>query len=226
MVQVRGLRKDVINRAIENGNMNKIAVILSASNILMEIATSWVEEASDLAEDSGFMLGDVKYNHNKFVKAYTAYQLTWKDLINSDKNRKERMDDYLTFFPYFAKALAIAEYVTDPSTGKLVSEGKNEDADDIKKPNFADGVSMIERSLLKLFTGKDETPIRFRKDELTDDQKEMLGNPKRIIFDSYEFVADSIASCSKYFKTLKSEVINEALLQYLGKIDKMKEALK
>ena len=66
--------KDVfIKRAIANGSIERLNILLSADHILNCTANQYAEEAADLMEENGLLLGRLKQLHNNFIKSADMY---------------------------------------------------------------------------------------------------------------------------------------------------------
>lgn len=62
--------KDVfIKRAIANGSVERLNILLSAAHILNCAANQYAEEAADLMAENGLLLGRLKQLHNNFIKS-------------------------------------------------------------------------------------------------------------------------------------------------------------
>lgn len=66
-------KEKVIKRAIANGSIERLNVLLSAAHILKCTANQFAEEAADLMLENGLLLGRLKQLHNNFVKSDDLY---------------------------------------------------------------------------------------------------------------------------------------------------------
>ena len=66
-------KKHLIARAHANGSIDRLNQLLSASHILLCEANGLLEEAADLMEKNGLLLGELKQLHNRFTGAADRY---------------------------------------------------------------------------------------------------------------------------------------------------------
>lgn len=68
-------KKDLIKAAEADGSIDRLNCLLSAAHILNCEANMLVEEAADLMNAKGLLLGNLKRLHNNFVKSADMYFL-------------------------------------------------------------------------------------------------------------------------------------------------------
>ena len=73
-------KKDLIKAAEADGSIDRLNSLLSAAHILNCEANMLVEEAADLMNAKGLLLGNVKRLHNNFVKSADLYFLEFSSL--------------------------------------------------------------------------------------------------------------------------------------------------
>lgn len=99
-------KKQLINTAIANGSMDRMNMLLSAAHILNCEANMLVEEAADLMNAKGLLLGNLKRLHNSFVKSADMYFLEFSTLVETEKSKMDMfrdMDDFDAKFREWAK---------------------------------------------------------------------------------------------------------------------------
>ena len=102
-------KKDLIDQANADGSMDRLNQLLSASHILLCESNNLVEEASDLMQEKGLMLGILKKRHNDLVKCADAYFREFAGMITEDKTKMAMfsdMDDFDKSFRQWAKVPA------------------------------------------------------------------------------------------------------------------------
>lgn len=78
-------KKHFIDRAIENGSIDRLNKLLSASHILLCVSNNYVEEAADLMKANGLLLGDLKKLHNNFLTAADRYFSEFATMVTDAK---------------------------------------------------------------------------------------------------------------------------------------------
>ena len=110
-------KKDLIDKATAGGAMDKMNQLISAAHILNCEANSLVEEASDLMDKYGLLLGDLKMRHNSFVRSADVYFSTFASMVKNEKNKMDMFKDLEDFDKEFRKWAKIENQI-----------GKNEDS--------------------------------------------------------------------------------------------------
>ena len=110
-------KKDLIDRANADGAMDKMNQLISAAHILNCEANSLVEEASDLMDKYGLLLGDLKMRHNSFVRSADMYFSTFASMVKNERNKMDMFKDLEDFDKSFRKWAKIENPI-----------GKNEDS--------------------------------------------------------------------------------------------------
>lgn len=99
-------KKDIIRAAEADGSIDRMNSLLSAAHILNCEANMLVEEASDLMNAKGLLLGNLKRLHNNFVKSADMYFLEFASLVETEKSKMDMfkdMDDLDDKFRQWAK---------------------------------------------------------------------------------------------------------------------------
>lgn len=86
-------KKRLIEAAIADGSMERLNQLLSAAHLLNCEANNLVEEASEVMQAKGLLLGNLKKLHTDFVKCADCYFKEFASLINSDKSKMDMFDD-------------------------------------------------------------------------------------------------------------------------------------
>ena len=77
----------LIKKAIENGSVERLNILLSAAHILNCAANQYAEEAADLMEENGLLLGRLKQLHNNFIKSADMYFREFADMVFNDQTK-------------------------------------------------------------------------------------------------------------------------------------------
>lgn len=102
-------KKQLIDIAIADGSTARMDQLLSASHILLCEANNLVEEASDLMQERGLMIGLLKKRHNDLVKCADLYFKEFAVLVETEENKMAMfgdMDDFREYFRKWAKISA------------------------------------------------------------------------------------------------------------------------
>lgn len=60
-------KKKLIDRARENGSIDRLNTLLSGAHILICVANSYLEEANDVMRDNGLLIGEIKKRYSNYV---------------------------------------------------------------------------------------------------------------------------------------------------------------
>ena len=94
--------KDVfIKRAIANGSIERLNILLSAAHILSCTANQYAEEAADLMEENGLLLGRLKQLHNNFIKSADMYFREFAGMVFNDEKKMAMFQDMDSFDEVF-----------------------------------------------------------------------------------------------------------------------------
>lgn len=96
-------KKDLVDKATADGAIDRMNQLLSASYILNCEANSLVEEAADLMDKYGLLLGDIKMRHNSFVRSADMYFSTFASMVKNEKNKMDMFKDLEDFDKSFRK---------------------------------------------------------------------------------------------------------------------------
>lgn len=96
-------KKQLIDRAQSNGSIDRLNQLLSASHILLCEANSLLEEAADLMERNGLLLGELKQLHSRFTKSADRYFCEFASMITTDKQKMDMFSDMDGFNEWFRK---------------------------------------------------------------------------------------------------------------------------
>ena len=98
-------RKQLIDAATADGSIDRLTSLLSAAHILNCEANMLVEEAADLMNAKGLLLGNLKRIHNSFVKSADMYFLEFSSLVETENSKMDmfNMDDFDAKFREWAK---------------------------------------------------------------------------------------------------------------------------
>lgn len=101
--------KKVVDRAFENGTIDKVNRLLSAVHILHLEANTLIEEASDTLTEAGLQLGTLKKFHSDFVRCADRYFMEFATMITSNESKMDMFRDMDSFDEKFRKWAQIAE---------------------------------------------------------------------------------------------------------------------
>ena len=96
-------KKDLIEKATADGAIDRMNQLLSAAHILNCEANALVEEAADLMDKYGLLLGDIKMRHNGFVRSADMYFSTFASMVKNEKNKMDMFKDLDDFDKDFRK---------------------------------------------------------------------------------------------------------------------------
>lgn len=78
-------KKKLIDRARENGSIDRLNKLLSATHILLCVANNYMEEASDLMKDNGLLIGELKKLYNNHVQSADRYFAEFATMVDDSK---------------------------------------------------------------------------------------------------------------------------------------------
>ena len=91
----------LIKKAIENGSVERLNILLSAAHILNCAANQYAEEAADLMDENGLLLGRLKQLHNNFIKSADLYFREFADMVFNDQTKMAMFQDMESFDKVF-----------------------------------------------------------------------------------------------------------------------------
>ena len=110
-------KKDLIDKATADGAIDRMNQLLSAAHILNCEANTLVEEAADMMDKYGLLLGDIKMRHNGFIRSADMYFSTFASMVKNERNKMDMFKDLEDFDKSFRKWAKIENPI-----------GKNEDS--------------------------------------------------------------------------------------------------
>lgn len=102
-------RKEIIEKAIQNGAMDRINQLLSANQVLMGVSSRLTDEASELLQKNGLLIGPLKKKSNDVVKAADLYFTEFGQMITEKSKAMDMhkdIDDFEFAFRRWAKLLS------------------------------------------------------------------------------------------------------------------------
>lgn len=96
-------KKDLIEAAEKDGSMDRVNQLLSASQILLCEANNLIEEASDLMDAKGLLLGSIKKLHSDFLRCADKYFDEFATLIITHDSKMDMFSDLDGFDKAFRK---------------------------------------------------------------------------------------------------------------------------
>lgn len=94
-------KESLIQRAIDNGSIERLNILLSAAHILNCTANQYAEEAADLMEQNGLLLGRLKQLHNNFVRSADLYFREFAGMVFNEKCKMDMFSDMDSFDKVF-----------------------------------------------------------------------------------------------------------------------------
>ena len=91
----------LIKRAIENGAIERLNILLSAAHILNCAANQYAEEAADLMFENGLLLGRLKQLHNNFLRSADLYFKEFASMVFNEKTKMAMFEDMEGFDKVF-----------------------------------------------------------------------------------------------------------------------------
>lgn len=93
----------LIERAKQNGSIDRLNQLLSASHLLLCEANGLLEEAADLMAENGLMLGELKQLHNRFTTAADRYFREFAGMVTTERQKMDMFGDMDGFDNYFRR---------------------------------------------------------------------------------------------------------------------------
>lgn len=109
-------KKQIIERAHQNGTMYRVNILLSAAHLAAGISNNLFSEGADLLQDAGLHIGEIKKTYNVLQLAADRYFAEFATMITDPKTKHaffSDLDDYTLAFRQF---VGIEERFT-PNTG-------------------------------------------------------------------------------------------------------------
>lgn len=116
----------LIKRAIENGSIERLNILLSAAHILNCAANQYAEEAADLMEENGLLLGRLKKLHGNFVRSADMYFREFAGMVFNEQTKMAMFNDMDGFDKVFRE------------WSKIEREWKPKDIEDYGKEEVSD----------------------------------------------------------------------------------------
>ena len=86
-------KKKIIDRAIENGAMERVNMLLSAAHLLKCETANLIGETSDILIENGLMMGELKKLFNDLDKAQDRYFSEFTKMVDTPKRGKDLFSD-------------------------------------------------------------------------------------------------------------------------------------
>lgn len=83
----------LIKRAIEDGSIERLNILLSAAHILNCAANQYAEEAADLMAEKGLLLGRLKQLHNNFIRSADMYFREFAGMVFNEQTKMAMFND-------------------------------------------------------------------------------------------------------------------------------------
>lgn len=89
--------KRILERAEQNGTVDRAARILAAAYLLSSEANNLIDEAAELLERNGLMLGYLKHLQNQFARAASRYFIDYCRLADKSRDPMDYFNDLTEF---------------------------------------------------------------------------------------------------------------------------------
>ena len=86
-------KKEIIDRAVKNGSMDRVNCLLSAAHVVLCVANNLYSEAGEVLADNGMMAGLLFRKHNLYHKAADAYFKEFASMVMTDETKMELFGD-------------------------------------------------------------------------------------------------------------------------------------
>lgn len=87
------LKKEVIERAVKNGSMERVNSLLSAAHVMLCVANNLYSEAGEILEDNDMLAGELFRKHNLYHRSADAYFREFGDMVKIQENKMELFAD-------------------------------------------------------------------------------------------------------------------------------------
>ena len=101
--------KKIVDRAFEDGTIDKVSRLLSAAHILNMESDILVEEASDALDKAGLRIGMLKKLHSEFIKRFDIYCREFAEMIPNQEVKRSMFHDLEDFDKRFRKWSKLTE---------------------------------------------------------------------------------------------------------------------
>jgi hypothetical protein len=91
----------LIKNAIANGSVERLNILLSAAHILNCTANQYAEEAADLMEKNGLLIGRLKQLHNNFLRSADMYFREFAGMVFNEQTKMAMFEDMESFDKVF-----------------------------------------------------------------------------------------------------------------------------
>lgn len=98
---MNGIKKSVIERAKENGVIERMNVLLSAAYLLNSEASLVMARCETLLQRNGLLLGRLKMLTNRLNGAFDMYCREFADMIKTDESKQGYISDITEFDDLF-----------------------------------------------------------------------------------------------------------------------------
>lgn len=96
-------KKAIIDKAKENGVLERVSMLLSAAYLLNSESSMLVEEASDVLSRNGMRMGEIKMFHQRFTKSADMYFNCFATMIKAAGQENAYFKDFDEFDKVFRK---------------------------------------------------------------------------------------------------------------------------
>lgn len=94
-------KRNLIEIARKNGSIDRLNTLISAAHILNCTANQYIEEAADLMNLHGLMLGRLKQMHGNFIRSADQYFKEFASMVFSEETKMDMFSDMDSFDAVF-----------------------------------------------------------------------------------------------------------------------------
>lgn len=92
---------NLIEIARKDGSIDRLNTLISAAHILNCTANQYIEEAADLMNSHGLMLGRLKQMHGNFIRSADQYFKEFANMVFSEETKMDMFSDMDSFDSVF-----------------------------------------------------------------------------------------------------------------------------
>ena len=102
-------KKTLIEKATQNGTIDRVNQLLSATHLLICTANNYLEESAELLKNNGMMLGELKKSFNDYVHSADRYFYEFGLMIDGESAKMSMFNDIDEFDIVFRQYSKIAK---------------------------------------------------------------------------------------------------------------------
>ena len=116
-------KEHLIKKAIDNGSIERLNILLSAAHLLNCTANQYAEEAAELMLENGLLLGRLKQLHNNFIKSADMYFREFAGMVFDENSKMAMFSDIDSFGEAFRQWAKIEkEWEPKPCSANKINQ--------------------------------------------------------------------------------------------------------